>query len=387
MSLVVAFVITAHGYGHASRQMEVIRTLLQRLPGARAVVLSAAPEAIFRDYLGADPPLFERVTLVPFRADVGLVQRDGLTLDRDATLHALDAAWGDPDRAEAALAAILAQHRPAALVGDIPPVAFSAAARLGIPSVAVGNFDWAWIYAFYAERDPAFRPWERLCARWQAQASVAVYLEPGPPLTGFPRVVEGGLLARRLLVDPRGLRERLGIPAGHRAVLVSFGGFGLEDAGRRIPPVPGVTWILADPMEDLGRPDTRHARGVPYLALLAACDAVFTKPGYGIVSEAARQRTRLLYTDRGDFPEYPWLVRWMHAQVPAAYVASAELGTERGPEALRGALEGLFAQEERWPEQAEGAARVAEVVEGLLGDHDGGAREPPKPPGDVDQGR
>ncbi len=55
MSPVLAFVITAHGYGHASRQMEVLRTLLERLPDARAVVLSAAPEALFREYLDAAP--------------------------------------------------------------------------------------------------------------------------------------------------------------------------------------------------------------------------------------------------------------------------------------------------------------------------------------------
>src|SRR4051812_16604243 len=97
MLLVLSFVVTAHGYGHASRQMEVVRTLLERHPGARAVVLSAAPDAVFRDYLGADPSLFARVALVPFRADVGIVQRDGLSMDREATLLALARAWADPD--------------------------------------------------------------------------------------------------------------------------------------------------------------------------------------------------------------------------------------------------------------------------------------------------
>jgi hypothetical protein len=363
--VIVAFVVTAHGYGHASRQMEVLRTLLTRHADARAVVLSAVPDAVFADYLGADAGLFARVTLVPYRADVGLVQQDGLTMDGPATLRALESVWGDPDAAEAALVAALAPHRPTVVVGDVPPVAFSAAARLGIPSVAVGNFDWAWIYGFYAEREPAFARWASLCARWQAQATVAVHLEPGPPLTAFPRVLEGGLLARRLLVDPRGIRERLGIPAEHRAVLASFGGFGLHDAARRIPPLPGVTWILAAPMEDLGRPDTRFARGVPYLALLAACDATLTKPGYGIVSESARQRTRLLYTDRGDFPEYPWLVDWMHAHLPAAYVASADLGTARGAAAVGEGLERLFAEEARWPDRADGAERIADVVDEL----------------------
>jgi hypothetical protein len=231
----------------------------------------------------------------------------------------------------------------------------------------VGNFDWAGVYGFYAERDPAFAPWAGLATRWQARASVAVHLTPGPPLTGFGRVVEGGVIARATPVPAAGIRERLGVPPGHRAVLASFGGFGLSDAGRRIPVIPGVTWILADPMPDLGRPDTRFARGISYLALLAACDAVFTKPGYGIVTEATLHRTRVLYTDRGDFPEYPHLVRWLEAHAPSVHVPAAALGTAAGDALVREALELLFAAEDRWPGPPDGAEKVADVVEGLLG--------------------
>jgi len=125
--------------------MEVIRTLLDRLPDARSVVLTSVPEPVFHDYLGPAGCL-PRLTLVPYRPDVGLVQRDGLASDHPATLHALAAAWGDPERAEVALAEALSAHRPAVVIGDVPPVAFGVAARLGVPSVAVGNFDWAWIY-------------------------------------------------------------------------------------------------------------------------------------------------------------------------------------------------------------------------------------------------
>jgi hypothetical protein len=362
---VYAFVITAHGYGHASREMEVARALLARRPAARAVFFTAAPAAVFADYLAADPAVFSRVHVVPYRADVGLAQRDGLRMDPEATLSALEGAFADPEAAERALAEALAVHRPSVVIADVPPVAFGAAARLGVPSVAVGNFDWAAVYGAYAAGDPAFGPWAELCARWQTRATVAVHLTPGPPLTAFGRVEEGGVIARRLVGDPHAIRERLAVPPGHRAVLASFGGFGLDDADRRMPPIPGVTWILSDPMPDLGRPDTRFVRGIPYLGLLAACDAVFTKPGYGTVSEAARHRTRILYTDRGDFLEYPYLVRWMEEHLPSAYVPSSELGTERGGAALREALEALFAQPDRWPEVGEGADRVADVVEGV----------------------
>ena len=363
---VLAFVVTAHGYGHASREMEALRVLLARRPAARAVVLTAAPEAVFRDYLAAVPALSARVEVVPYRADVGVVQHDGLTMDHDATLAALADRFGDPDRAEASLAAELAAHDPSLILADLPAVALGAAARLGLPSVAVGNFDWAWIYAHYARSLPAFAPYEQLQLRWQALATVAIHLEPGPPLLGFPRVVSVEPLARSLLVDPLAVRARLAVPPGHRAVLVSFGGHGLSDLQARIPPLPGVTWILAPPMDDLGRPDTRFVPDLPYLALLAACDAVFTKPGYGIVCEAARHRTRVLYTDRGDFPEYPWLVDWLHAQAPAVHVPSAELGTERGADVLREGLAKLFALPDRFPDRWNGAEQIADVVEDLL---------------------
>jgi hypothetical protein len=354
----IVFVVTAHGYGHASRQMEVLRTLLSRRPDLDAAVLSAAPEEVFRDYLGADPAVSSRVRVVPHRADVGLVQRDGLSMDHAATLRALEACSGDP--APEALAAVLAPLRPALVVADLPPVAFPAAERLGVPSVGVGNFDWAWIYAHYGE---AFAPWARRAAAWQARATLGVHLPPGPALTGFPRVVEAAPLARRLLADPAAIRARLALPPGERAVLASFGGFGLDDPDRRIPRVPGVTWILAPPMPDLGRADTRFVDREPYLGLLAACDAVYTKPGYGIVCEAARHRTRVLYTDRGDFPEYPFLVAWLHANAPAVHVRSTDLGD---PAIVRAALERLFALPEVWAEGFDGAERVVDALEPLL---------------------
>jgi len=362
----VVLVISAHGYGHASRQMEVLRVLLDRRPAVRAAVLTAAPEAVFRDYLSAAPSVWARVSVVPFAADVGLVQRDGLSMDHEATLRALAARYGEPERAVAELAEIVARARPSVVIGDIPPVAFAAAHRLGVPSVAVGNFDWAWIYEAYPAAEPRWAPFAALFRRWQALATAAVHVAPGPPLEGFSRARPAGPIARLPLVDPGAARARLGIPPGDRAVLASFGGCGLDEAERRIPRVAGVTWILAPPMPDLRRADTRFAPDERYLSLLAAADAVLTKPGYGIVCEAARCRTRLLYTDRGDFPEYPWLVRWLDGNVPAAHVAAADLGTARGAEAVREGLEALFALPDRWADRFDGAERVASEAEELL---------------------
>ena len=356
--------------------MEIVRTLLHRRPELSATLLSVVPEAVFRDYLGAEPEISARVSIVPFRADVGVVQRDGLSMDHDATLTALGDRFGDPrddgpgsgvDRAAGALAEVLAVHAPRVIVADVPPLAFAAARRLGVPSVAVASFDWSWIYAYYAERTPRFAAWAALFRRLQGLATAAVHLPPGPPLEGFTRVVEAAPIARLPLVDVQRVRDRLGVPRGHRAVLASFGGFGLGDASRRIPRVDGVTWILAPPMEDLGRDDTRFITREPYLAVLAACDAVLTKPGYGIVCEAARSHTRVLYTDRGDFPEYPWLVRWLDENMPSAHVPASELGGDRSARIVGDAVDALFVQPDRWPDRWDGAERAADVIEAQLG--------------------
>ena len=56
-----------------------------------------------------------------------------------------------------------------------------------------------------------------------------------------------------------------------------------------------------------------EAAGLEYVDLVGAADVVVTKPGYGIVSDAIAAGTRMIYTDRGDFPEYPILVREMAA--------------------------------------------------------------------------
>ncbi|MEO7331395.1 MAG: hypothetical protein ABI193_22660 [Minicystis sp.] len=366
---VLCFVISGHGYGHASRQMEVVRVAMERDPEARVVVLTAVPESIFRNYLG-DAAFGERLAIVPYRADVGLVQIDSLTMDRAATLVALEARFGDDRQAaqaEIELADRLAPYRPSVIVADIPPVAFAAAARLKVPSVGASNFDWAWVYGHYAREEPGFARWEQLFRRWQGQATLALHMDPGPPRVGFSRVIEVEPLARRQLDAPEEVRRALAIPAGHKAVLVSFGGCGLEDANRRIPPIPGVIWLLAPPMPDLGRADVRFVPEVPYLTLFAVADAVFIKPGYGTVCEAAYHRSRILYTDRGDFPEYAWLLRWMDANVPSLHVPSGELGTEAGARAIATGLKELFALPERWPSRMGGAEQIAAILEEIAG--------------------
>ena len=58
---------------------------------------------------------------------------------------------------------------------------------------------------------------------------------------------------------------------------------------------------------------------------MKACDFVLTKPGYGILSESYLANTPVIYTDRGDFAEYPYLVDALDKFHFAAFLPQSDL--------------------------------------------------------------
>jgi hypothetical protein len=89
---------------------------------------------------------------------------------------------------------------------------------------------------------------------------------------------------------------------------------------------------------------------------VGAADVVVTKPGYGIVTDCIGAGTRMVYTDRGDFPEYPILTREMVRYFPAVYVTNEEVRGGR----IRPALEAVRAQPVPETPRIDGAEVAAE---------------------------
>ncbi len=71
------------------------------------------------------------------------------------------------------------------------------------------------------------------------------------------------------------------------------------------------------------------ALGLGYEDVVGAVDVVVTKPGYGIVTDAISAGTRVVYTERGDFPEYPILVRDMQLHLACEHVSNDDLRAGR----------------------------------------------------------
>ena len=91
---------------------------------------------------------------------------------------------------------------------------------------------------------------------------------------------------------------------------------------------------------------------------MGAADVIVTKPGYGIVADAIGAGTRIVYTERGDFPEYPILVEQMKLYLPTAHVSNADLLAGR----LRGPLEAVLRQAVPPPPDLSGAGVAADRI-------------------------
>lgn len=328
---VIVFYISGHAFGHASRCIEVINALLAAGGGLQVVVRTSAARWLF------DVTVRGRIEWHHVVCDTGVAQQDSLNLDEPRTIAQAARFMAGIERLAADEAAFLRQRGATLVVGDIPPLAFRAAHLAGVPSVAMGNFTWDWIYAGYEEAVAAAPDLVPAIQRAYRQASLTLRL---PMHGGFDDwrspIIDVPFVARHSVRDPADVRVRIGVPANRRLALASFGGLGisglpLEPLGRlegwsvvttahaldAVGAAPAGVRVLAD--------EAVYGSGLRYEDLVHAADVVVTKPGYGIIAECLANGTAMLYTDRGRFAEYDVLVASMPGLLPCRYIARADV--------------------------------------------------------------
>src|SRR5687768_9869137 len=218
----IVFYISGHGFGHASREVEVINTLAAHRPDLTIVLRTAVSEALLTRTLRAP------VIRLEGPCDTGVIQRDSVTHDDEATVR--EAAAFQKTMAER-VEAELSRLRPfdvRAIVGDIPPMAFDVAARLDLPSVAIAQFTWDWIYGWDVEQLRAAPTLLEDIRRSYRLATHALEL----PLSGgfevFHRVTRIPFIARHSTKSRKQARRLFGLDPERNVALLSFGGYGLQ---------------------------------------------------------------------------------------------------------------------------------------------------------------
>ncbi|MEL7060447.1 MAG: hypothetical protein AAGN46_10515 [Acidobacteriota bacterium] len=392
----LAAFVTSHGFGHAARTCSVVADLhallAERGEGLDLTIFSRAPRWFFTDSLeGACDGGSLNLRFVDEQIDLGLIQRDALREDLDATAAGLDA-WNPlaPERVER-LARHLEASEAEAVLCDISPVGLLAARQADRPSVLLENFTWTWIYR--ATGDPRLLSWADRLAPVFDSATLRLQAEPCcEPRAAFPadgpadpttppndpatRTVRSadvgargiratGVVARRPRRDRATTRANLGIDPHERMLLVTMGGIPWDFGALRRRRADGGTVVVAGGAEQPRRGEglvlLPHRGELYHPDLVRAADVVFAKLGYSTLAEVATTGAALAYVPRPSFAESGVLERW----------AGEHLSTSRiSPQALDSGewLDGVEAMLALPPSAptANGAAAAARSVLSLL---------------------
>ncbi|KAL2505942.1 L-arabinokinase [Abeliophyllum distichum] len=256
--LVFAYYVTGHGFGHATRVVEVVRNLIQA--GHDVHVVTAAPDYVFT-YEIQSPKLFIRKVLL----DCGAVQADALTVDRLASLEKYVQTAVVP-RASILSTEVewLKSIEADLVVSDVVPVACRAAADAGI----------------------------RYC--------------PMPP---FRDTVDVPLVVRRLHKSRAEVRKELGIGEDIKVLIYNFGG---QPAGWKLKKeyLPDGWMCLvcgASEGQELPENFVKLPKDVYTPDLIAASDCMLGKIGYGTASEALAYKVPFIFIRRDYFNEEPFV--------------------------------------------------------------------------------
>jgi L-arabinokinase len=332
----IVFYISGHGFGHASRSIEVINAILVQRPETRVGVRTSAPRWLF------DLTVKGRVTYSSLECDTGVVQSDALTLDEADSIRRAAAFHSDLVTRAASETRALRELGAGLIVGDIPPLAFAVGASAGIPSIGLGNFTWDWIYADYprVRLAPSLLPTIRGA---YAKASMALRLPMSGGFESFSNVRDIPFVARHASRTREEVCKLLKIPGDKPIVLASFGGLGLSGIDTDVLAKSKKYTIVMTAMQTLTRvrkdtpaaekkgslvtinEEAMYVAGVRYEDLVGAAEAIVTKPGYGIVSECIANDTAILYTPRGHFPEYDVILEEIPKHLRAALISHDDL--------------------------------------------------------------
>jgi len=301
---VIAYYISAHGYGHGVRSCDVIRALNRLYPNLEVYIISSLPPEFLYNRIGHTGTGIRRNSF-----DVGMVQKDSIQVDVPATLNTIEQLY---DRSEDLIArevSYLNDRNVALVVVDIPALPLEAAVIARIPRMAVGNFGWDWIYSDFVKQDDR---WERIVDRIRtsyAKTDLLLRLPFSEAMHAFPEIEDITLVASPGTSNRKEISENLNCDAEKKWILISFTSLNWSDeALDLIESIRDYEFFTVHPLAWQRR--NIHAvnrEQIPFSDIIASVDAVLSKPGFGILSDCIVNRKPLIFADRSDFAEYPIL--------------------------------------------------------------------------------
>lgn len=319
----LVFSITAHGFGHAAISCAVINRVMQHYPQIKISVMTRVP----KKYL--DARLVSPFDYYPVGADFGMLMSSAISVDIVNSRHQYQALFDDwqfyVDQEKKMLSTINADI----LISNISPISLDAAYQLGIKTASVAPFNWAQIYQAYCLDGSVetLAVYQKMASVYQA---VDLVFKPLPfvPLNDGKEIAIASI-NEQPIINLSDLQKNL--PHHVKAIgLVALGGLPFPLDLQNWPIIKGMHWIV-DQEIPADRSDMSHlqALDIPFLQLIAACDVIITKPGYGTYCEIAAlakyKKIRVITLARPDWPETPYLNQFLKQRVPFVEVDPSTL--------------------------------------------------------------
>lgn len=349
--------LSAHGFGHVAQVAPVVNELRRRIPSLRLTLRGAFSNARLQTRIAAP---FE---FIAQHTDIGMHMAsavDVLIEESHETYRHYHQDWGQKIADEAK---VLKRLAPDLVLSNIPYLTLAAAARVGIPAVAMSSLNWADVYQHYCARLRGSAHIGGQILDAYQQGEVFIQLEPALPMLDIARRQRIGPVATLGTNYRAKLAQILGLDADERLVLIAFGGVATRLPLEQWPPFPKVRWLVPGGWA-LKRADVVafDALQMAFMDILASADAVITKPGYGTFVEAACNGVPVLFVRRNDWPEEPYLRHWLGTHALADEIDRAQLLSGQ----FQDALEALLAGPRHAPVPPTGVTQAAAILASWL---------------------
>jgi hypothetical protein len=312
--------ISGHGYGHAAMTAPLVNRLRQKHPQLKITLRS-----------GVDPRFLQGKFQPPFEYrhdtfDFGMVMHNAFEIDLEESFRRYQAFhrnWQAQIKAEMAQ---LDSLKADFILSNIAYLPLAAARRLGLPGVAYSCLNWADIFSHYFGDEPRAASIRQQILEAYNSAELFIRSEPAMPMNDLAHVSVGPIATRG--EERRAyLFDRLNLPQTGKLVLASMGGIDTDMSIHSWPAMEDVHYLLLDQPAP-GRKDVSAlttASDISFTDALRSADLLLTKPGYGSFTEAAFNRTPVLFVSREEWPEQPYLRRWLETQLPCSEISREQL--------------------------------------------------------------
>jgi len=268
----ICFYISDYGYGHVSRDIAIIKRILDEFSDIKIYVKTGGLFHFVRQSL-----LHANVEVVRTKNDAGVVfKENGVSIDRKRTKNSLNewvASWDDYIHSEKRFCEA---HKIDLILSDITPQPFVVADELNIPGAAISNFTWHYIFYNLFGDVPAV---ERIKEAYQ-HADFALTLPFNEEMDLFENKKEVSLISREMTVDQQDMQERYSISDDELLVYVGVGLSFNPSFMRSMEKIdiPNVKFLISSnaelPFEDVIKIPTDETKTQNYIGM---CDRLYRR--------------------------------------------------------------------------------------------------------------